>query len=404
VFDGEKKIESTNVLVVDGKISAVGPKVKAAEGSKAIEGTGRTLMPGMIDSHTHVWSATDLQRAATFGVTTELDMMGSAFAGAMFRKHQSEGKANDRADYFSAGAAVTVKDGHGTQFGLPVPTLDRAEDADQFVNDRVREGSDYIKLIHEDGSPYGRTMPTLSEEMFAGAVKAAHRNEKIAVAHISTQAGAKMAFENDIDGLVHLFADKPIDAVVIELAKSKGVFVAPTASVISNTLGQSPLSELLTDKNLLPMLDNATMASLARTYPEKFASKERWKNFKNNIKALHEAGVPILAGTDSPNPGTYHGVSMHMEIRLLVSTGLSPTESLTAATSAPAKHFGLKDRGRIAPGLRADMILVEGDPTVDITAVSNIVGVWKAGFSIDRQSQLDAVAAEAKAAEAEPVK
>ena len=151
-----------------------------------------------------------LKQAAVFGVTTELDMMSIPENVAMFRKQQAEGQANDRADVFSAGAAVTVAGGHGTQFGFAVPTVDGAANAAQFVNERLREGSDYIKLILEDGAAYGRAIPTIDRETFSIAVRTAHEKGKLAVAHVSTAANATLALENDIDGLVHLFEEQTV--------------------------------------------------------------------------------------------------------------------------------------------------------------------------------------------------
>src|SRR4029077_17342079 len=101
-------------------------------------------------------------------------------------------------------------------------------------------------------------------------------------------------------------------------------------------------------------------------------------------KQLHDAGVPILAGTDAPAPGSWNGVSLHGELELLVRAGLSPLDALAAATSMPASVFHLSDRGRIAPGLRADLLLVRGDHTEDIKASRDIVTVWKVGVEHDR--------------------
>ncbi len=97
------------------------------------------------------------------------------------------------------------------------------------------------------------------------------------------------------------------------------------------------------------------------------------------VRLLHEAGVPILVGTDAPNPGTFYGVSMHRELELLVRAGLTPLEALAGATSRAAAAFDLEDRGRIAPGLRADLLLVEGDPTTDIMQSRDVSGIWKEG-------------------------
>jgi imidazolonepropionase-like amidohydrolase len=102
------------------------------------------------------------------------------------------------------------------------------------------------------------------------------------------------------------------------------------------------------------------------------------------IRAMAARGVPVLAGTDAPAPGAAYGASIHRELELLVRSGLMPTQALVAATSAPARAFGLADRGRIAPGLRADLVLVEGDPTTDIHDTRRIVAVWKRGFEATR--------------------
>jgi hypothetical protein len=112
------------------------------------------------------------------------------------------------------------------------------------------------------------------------------------------------------------------------------------------------------------------------------------------LKQLKAAGVPMLAGTDVPNPGTVQGASLHEELELLVEAGLTPTEALIAATSTPAKVFHLTDRGRIARGLRADLLLVNGDPTEDILSTRDIVAVYKQGVQDDRASYLAKVTTE----------
>ena len=394
LFDGVKMVGTTNVQIEDGKVSAIGADILPATDSEMIEGTGKTLVPGLIDCHSHVWFKSQLDQAAVFGVTTEMDMMSSPGAMMMFRSRQKRGKANDRADVFSAGAAVTVEGGHGTQFGMPVPTLADAADAAQFVKERIREGSDYIKLIYEDGSAYGFARPTLTEGMFAAAVESAHESGKLAVAHISTADGASLAIRNDINGLVHLFANTEIEATLIELAKSKKVFVVPTASIVSNTAGANTTSGIIKDKNLKAMMTNENLVNLAQGFSVGDGNRNSWDNLRHNIASLHKAGVPILAGTDAPNPGTVHGASMHHELRLLVKAGLTPVEALAAATSKPAEHFELADRGRIAVGLRADLLLVDGDPTKDIKALAQIDGVWKSGHAIDRSKRKAVVAKE----------
>ena len=102
------------------------------------------------------------------------------------------------------------------------------------------------------------------------------------------------------------------------------------------------------------------------------------------VKQLRDAGVPVLAGTDAPNPGTAHGASLHGEMERLVGAGLTPAQALAGATSETAAAFHLSDRGRIATGLRADILLVDGDPTQNIRATRNIVQVYHQGVEVKR--------------------
>ena len=102
------------------------------------------------------------------------------------------------------------------------------------------------------------------------------------------------------------------------------------------------------------------------------------------MAALHTAGVDILAGTDVSEPmlafgGMAHGASVHHELQLLVTAGLTPLQALQAATSTPARRFGLSDRGRITVGARADVLLVDGDPTTTISDTLSIRAVWRRG-------------------------
>ena len=122
-----------------------------------------------------------------------------------------------------------------------------------------------------------------------------------------------------------------------------------------------------------------TMCSCFHTFPE----GKMEDNF-NNVLDLHRAGVDILVGTDVSVPvptlgGLAHGVSVHHEMQLLVEAGLTPIEALRAATSKTAQRFDLNDRGYIIEGNRADLVLVKGDPTKNISDTLSIIGVWKEG-------------------------
>ncbi len=397
LFDGKTVITTTNVVVEDGLITAVGPDVEQPADAQVIDGTGKTLLPGLIDAHTHVFSPDVLRQALVFGVTTELDMFMDAQLAAQLRREQAESGAVDRADLFSSGTLATVPGGHGTQFGLTIPTLTAADEAAAFVADRVAEGSDYIKIILEDGQEIGLDLPTLDQETVTALVAAAQANDKLALVHVQTLAAAQQALDAGADGLAHIFTDAVPAAPFVQQAVDQGFFVIPTLAVFQN-IGDEPTDLTVIDDPLLaPYLTTADLQSLASPYSGFTALS--LANGQEAMKLLFDAGIPILAGTDAPNPGTAHGASLHRELVLLTDAGLSPVDALAAATAVTADTFGLFDRGRIAPGLRADLLLVNGDPTTDISATRDIAGIWKLGVAVDREGYLSELEAQRTATE-----
>ncbi len=389
VFDGRKTLGQSDVWVENGKIKAFGHNLKTPAGVKVVDGSGDTILPGLIDAHTHVW-ADALKEAEIFGVTTELDMFTDARYMQQIKKEQAEGKGLDLADLRSAGTLATAPGGHGTEYGIKIPTLSSPAEAQKWVDDRVAESSDYIKIIVDDGSAYGGHRSTLNQETVQALIDAAHKRGKLAVVHIGTQKEARMVIEAGADGLAHLFADSAPQADFASLVAAHHAFVIPTLTVLESASGISTGESLSTDHQLNPYLTPDDIANLKKSFP-KFSTGLSEKYAEETVAQLKAAHVPILAGTDAPNPGTSHGASIHRELELLVRSGLTPQEALASATSVPASAFRLDDRGVIAPGKRADLLLVKGDPTQEITATRDIVSVWKLGVEDDRSSYRAAV-------------
>lgn len=389
VFDGERLLPRATVVFGGGKILAVGESIAPPAGAEVIQGHGLTLLPGLIDAHTHTFPGS-LERALVFGVTTELDMFSDQAWAATQRQAQAEGRAGGRADLFSAGTLVTAPGGHGTQYGLPIPTLTTPAEADAFVAARLAEGSDYIKAVAEDGSEYGSQIPTLDRQTLAAVIAAAKKRGKLAVVHVSTEKRAREALEDGASGLVHLFLDRAGDASFAATAAKGKAFVVPTLVVLASTAGTPGAAALVDDARVAPFLTATERDGLKASFPRR--GERTLATALETVRHLKAAGVPILAGSDAPNPGTAHGAALHRELELLVEAGLSPLEALAAATSVPARAFGLSDRGRIAPGLVADLVLVEGDPTSDITATRAIHWVWKRGQLAERLRQAAAAA------------
>lgn len=374
LFDGETFRESVDVVIDKGRISRLGSNLDLPAGTKKVDGRGHTLMPGLIDAHTHVYG-TALTDALAFGVTTELDMFSPVQQVQRARTVRNDLSPTRSADLFSAGTLVTAPGGHGTQFGMAIPTLEPGDDAQAFVADRVAEGSDFIKIVFDDGKQFGNGWPTLSTEQLRQVVAAAHELDRLAVVHVSTLRGAKAAVSAGVDGLVHLFADQPVDIALIELMRSQGTFVIPTLSVLDSFFGSSGAWHK--DPRIADRLSTAQRQSLDSRFPFKH---DRNTLAAQNLKALYEAGIPIIAGTDAPNPGTAHGASMHREMQLMVAAGMPVALVLKSATSTAREYFAIGSRGRVAPGARADLMLIRGDIRQDVTHSMNVVRVWKNGY------------------------
>jgi imidazolonepropionase-like amidohydrolase len=238
VFDGERILPRVTVIINSDHIASVGADLKAPAGAGIVDGAGKTLLPGLIDAHTHA-SGDALERALQFGVTTELDMFADPTFAATARAEQSSRPITTRADLRSAGTLVTAPGGHGTEFGFTIPTLARAADAQAFVDARIAEGSDYIKIVRDNGSVYGLTWPTLSDDELAAVVAAAHWRQTLAVVHIGTQADAVAAIRAGADGLAHLFEDSPPAADFAALLASHHAFVVPTLTVLESETGRA---------------------------------------------------------------------------------------------------------------------------------------------------------------------
>lgn len=381
VFDGERVLARANVLVRDGRIAAVGSTVAIPDGITVIDGDGRTLLPGLIDAHTHSYG--DARRdALRFGVTTEIDLMGDARRLRQLASERTSLDATEQADLFSAGFAVTVPGGHGTEYGMAVPTLDADDDVAAFVAARVAEGSDVIKLMVDDLHAYGSQTrwPTLSRRQIEAGIAAAHAHDRLALVHVAALDDARHAIAAGADGLAHAVVDAVMGTEDAALLRKHDSFAVPTLSVLASQQRAGEAAALLADARLRARLTAAQVGLLEAGFPAGVLPRlPALDRGLASVRVLHAAGVDVLAGTDAGNPGTAHGASLHGELALLVRAGLSPIAALRAATSLPAKRFGLDGRGRIKAGARADLLLVDGDPTRRITDTRRIVAVWKNG-------------------------
>lgn len=375
LFDGESVIDDATVVMnctIIREVTRVNEGIELEKDTVTINGEGRTLLPGLIDTHTHTWSVPMLERPLDFGVTTVMGMgsTNSTFASAM-RAEREIGPARDRADLYAAVLWVTAPGSHGTQWA-EVPTLEEPEDAAAFVADRVKDGADYIKLIYDNFKMFDADIPTLEKETMEAVVDAAHAQGVMAVVHSRDVEAWADVVNAGVDGIVHLPVDEVPDAALIQLIKNKRIWVSGNLS-LTRPLGET----LIDDPSIGPMLTEPEKEKLLR-----FRANHREGGDQvalNTAKALRANGITFLPGSDTPNDGTTFGATLHRDLEEMVEIGFTPVEALKAATSDAAAAFELSDRGRIAEGLQADLLLVEGAPDKNIKDTRNIIAVIKAG-------------------------
>ncbi|MFJ5259824.1 amidohydrolase family protein [Streptomyces sp. NPDC088387] len=367
MFDGERVIAATDVMLEDGLIIAVGAAAAGAADVE-IDARGETLMPGLIDAHTHTFDGSSAE-ALRYGVTSELDMF--CLPRPLARYRELADHRDDVADLRSAGTVATAPGGHpipllASLVGTVIDPSDVTEiefvtdpaQAPHFVRARLEEGADYLKIIIDDGTVHGTDLPVMTPAVATALTEAAHDAGLRVIAHTVTAAEANIALDAGVDGLAHVWADlapkAPASRRLAERIHAQGVFVVTTLAYFEAITAQRP--------------------GTARC-----SHTGHYTNAVGALRALHRAGVPLLAGSDATPFVPAHGAGLHRELWLLTQAGLSAEEVLASATSVPALHFDLADRGRIAPGMRADLLLIEGDPTRDISALSSRTAVWRRG-------------------------
>lgn len=335
VFDGEG-LRPPATVVVDGPVIGSDPA-----GAEVLDCGGAVLVPGFFDAHVHVDGRERLVELRANGVTTALDM-GTPSPPALDALRGLPGLTDLR----SAGIPAMSPANPVTRvLGLPGELFTEV-DAAAFVAARFADGADYLKILVE-----GHDEEAFGQDRVDALVAAAHERGKLVVAHAPAHDAVVVALRAGVDVLTHVPLDRPIDADLAALAAERGVVVVPTLTI---------------------MLAVATSAGLD------------YGVARDSVTALHRAGVPVLAGTDANAvPGSpanvAFGHTLHGELELLVEAGLSTVDALRAATSLPAKHFGLTDRGAITPGLRADLVLLAENPLSDIRATRTIRHTWCAG-------------------------
>ena len=371
VFDGTGTAPRVaDVLIRGGRIAAVAPKLRLPRGTQVVDGRGKALLPGFFDVHTH-WTpagspAVTPAIASAYiasGVTTVNDFHQSPESWAPRRAWLVELYA----PHVNMTARTSTPGGPGADWADINTTkwFNTPEGARASIRALAPYRPDAVKAF-ADGWRYGVSPDNTSMDVgtLAAVVEEAHRQNLKVLTHTVTVDRGKVAARSKVDIIAHSLQDRPVDAEVIALLKAAGTAYAPTLAVYEPTKpGQAPPAD--------------------RADPRYRNSVAKFGHALANVKALHDAGVPIALGTDAGMPGTRHGPSTLREMELLVQAGLTPTQALMAGTSNSARAMGLiGDRGTIAAGQRADLVLIVGEPWRDITHLYRTERVWIDGRAV----------------------
>ena len=417
---------SRTVIVDKGRIVADEPAHHAHIPALAqrIDGRGRFLIPGLVDMHVHFFNLSSHRAPNDWsfplyvanGVTAVREMRGDAASMVLVKQWRDALDAGELIvpRILAAGIAVYGKS---------------PQDAAREVDAASNAGADFIKVFSEVPAAHWRAILAAAKARalpVAGHVPAGVSQLDAAAAGQRSSEHLMQAYEACssieaplLDERSGLQGDALVERRDAQEARVLAAFDAGVCRRVAKTLaatGQAQVPTLVLANE--DTMDRAAMSAdprwrylradeharwqkfgAAYTAQDAALAQQRWPVARRIVAALHAAGVTILAGTDSPMPGVYPGFSLHEELALLVESGLTPVAALRAATLAPAEFLGIAaTTGSVAVGKRADLVLLDADPTKDIHNTRRINAVFLDGRLL-RRADLDALLEQAATAQ-----
>src|SRR5262245_3254467 len=411
IWDGSggPVIKDGRLVFKDDRIQVVGPRtsIRIPDGATVIRAQGKTLIPGLINAHGHVGMTrglktgrenynrenilAHLRQYARYGVTTLLSL-GSDLDEIFALRGPAKPEETPRATVFTAGRGFTGKAGYPAVLpgnaGIP-REVDSVEEVRASVAELAKQKVDMVKIwVDDHWGHYKKIRPELSRAI----ITEAHKNKLRVMAHIFYLEDAKQLAEAGIDGFAHSIRDQEIDEALIGTLKLKKIVIAPTLVREESTFIYAqppaflddPFFNRLVAPEIIKQLKDPAYGERVKSDPDFSKYPGQLKMGQKNLKKMWDAGVTVVFGSDTGPPARFQGFFEHRELELMVEAGLTPAQALQIATSRTAATLGIsRDFGTLAKGKRADMILLDGDPLVNIRNTRQINKVWIGGRQVD---------------------
>lgn len=430
VFVGDGRvIENGAVLVRNGKIVNVFDKLPGDTKSlnaEIVDLSGKTLMPGLIDMHIHLGAPggyykdsrkysdpnVGRQRLAAYlysGITA-VRSTGDFLDNTLKLRETMQSGQYLGAELFTCGPIFTAEGGHPTELLNRFPASLRSAAEKQFVRlpkntDEARQqvdslknaGVNCIKSVLEGGSPLWGTFNHLDANIYRSIVAEAQKNGLPTATHTGNAADVQEAAEAGTNSIEHGSVTDLIPPETFALMKARAVAYDPTLSVVEGVVDARTGNTSLLNRAFLRQVGPADLLSNTRAQIEKDGDRKELEKLRpfldrsnTNLLNAYKAGVALIAGSDAGNMLVIHGPTVQHELALWVKAGVPASAALQAATYNAAKTLRADNRiGLIQPGHDATLIIVDGDPTVDILSLEHIITVMLRGERISRSEVLN---------------
>jgi imidazolonepropionase-like amidohydrolase len=398
--------EHVSLLLRNGRIEKIGQRLVVPSGVQVRELSGKTVMPGLISAHSHLGLIVDdaessamgytrenvtaqLKQFERYGVTTILSLGANRDLVYALRDEQREGRLGG-ATIFTAGRGIGVPGGApglltaADQIYRPATVDEARKDVDELAAHRA----DIVKIWVDRGNGAAREM---TPEIYKAVIDEAHRKNLRVAAHEYALEDAKQLVAHGVDVLAHSVRDQVVDDGFVEAMKQHKVWYVPTFTVDESFFVYAGRPEFMetaffqqaAGPKLMEKFDALGYAEKVNQDPQTARHRSEFVVGQQNLKKLFDAGVNVGFGTDSGAlPGRIPGFAEHRELELMVEAGLTSMQAIRAATGENAKLLHAADRGTIAAGKRADLLVLDADPLADIRNTRKIFAVYHDGRSI----------------------